>query len=60
MADKGNKQIEEFSGTGLNYPPLVIFNASGTLNSPAGVAVDGNGTIYVVDSGANKVVKFAP
>lgn len=60
VADKGNKQIELFSGTGLNQPPLVIFNGSNGLNAPAGVAVDTNGNIYVVDPAVNAVVKFAP
>ncbi|HVZ79414.1 MAG TPA: NHL repeat-containing protein [bacterium] len=60
VADKGNKQVEAFRSTGLDQEPFLHFNGSGVLTAPAGVAVDLNGTIYVVDQGANKVVKFAP
>lgn len=59
VADTGNKQIEEFSSTGLIQQPLVVFKGSG-LTSPKAVAVDSNGNIYVADSGANAVVKFTP
>ncbi len=60
VADTGNRQVEEFAGTGLLQQPLVIFNNGGQLAAPKGVAVDSSGNIYVSDSGANDVLKFVP
>lgn len=60
VADTGYHQIEEFAFNGLNSPPTNIFNGINALNSPTGVAVDGNGNIYVTDSINNNVVKFLP
>jgi NHL repeat len=60
VADTGYHQAEEFANYGLNFSPIDIFNGNGTLNSPTGVAVDGNGNIYVTDSINDNVVKFIP
>lgn len=65
VADTGNRQVEEFfAGNFAGGVPNVVFNDGGLLKTPLGVAVAGNGDIYVADTtyngGNGSVVKFAP
>lgn len=60
VADTGYHQVEEFANYALNQSPINIFNGSGTLNAPTGVAVDGNGNVFVTDTVNNNVVMFLP
>ncbi len=64
VADSGNARIQKFdnngafltkwgslgSGDGQFYSPQ--------LNSPAGVAIDGSGNVFVVDNGNSRIQKF--
>lgn len=61
VADTGNNRIEEFAPNGS-----FLFQWGGTgagngfFHSPTAIAVDGNGVIYVVDSGNELIQKFGP
>jgi sugar lactone lactonase YvrE len=46
--------------TNSPWQVLIARNAVPELQSPSGVAVDGEGNLYVVDFGANFVQKFSP
>ncbi len=73
VADTGNNRVLEFRppfATGM--PATLVLGQSGFtsglpgfdsptgLASPSGVAVDANGTLYVSDTGNNRVLAFAP
>lgn len=49
--------VTNFTGTPLQMPPLVTL-LPGTLLTPRGVALDSTGSVYVADSGQNRVLKF--
>jgi len=57
VSDSGNHRIQQFSATG-NF--LGKFGAQGTnvgqFNTPKGLTYDAVGTLYIVDSGNNRVV----
>jgi sugar lactone lactonase YvrE len=72
IADAGDNEIREVtpagkisriagSGESCAKPPTCGDGAAATsaqLNSPAGVAVDGSGNVYVADDGNNEIRKF--
>jgi len=37
-----------------------VGSAANQLNSPAGIAVDSNGNLYIADSGNHRIIKYAP
>lgn len=47
-----------FAGPPVSAQVTLKIGASSGLHNPRGVAVDGSGNIYVVDTGNNRVVKF--
>ena len=48
-------QTDRYSTSALG--PGTAFSATG-LSSPTGIAVDGNGNLYVADSGNNRILRF--
>ena len=67
IADTGNNDVEEITGTTLT---VIAGSAAGTqgsptpgaaansdLNHPTGLAVDGNGNLYIADTGNDEVEK---
>ena len=52
--DTGNNAIKEWSPASGQVTVLV----STGLKSPTGVAVDGQGNVYIADSGDNAIKKF--
>ena len=57
FADAGVGQVEQGTLLGGGYVPGSV--ATG-LGSPAGVALDGSGAIYLADTGNNQVLKEVP
>jgi DNA-binding beta-propeller fold protein YncE len=57
--DLASGNITTFAGTGVAGLGSDGSTASATLNYPTGVAVDGAGSVYVADTGNNRVVKIA-
>src|SRR6185436_6823400 len=61
VADQGNHRIQKFDGNGTFICSWGNRGVTeGQLNFPSGVAVDKTGNVYVVDSGNNRVLKYAP
>lgn len=75
VADSGNNRVLRYprpvDQSGRIVPDLVIGQANFTssisaavsafsLNSPAGIALDGDGNLFVADSGNNRVLEFPP
>ena len=56
VGDYGNNRVQAFGPTG-NY--LSQFG-NGVLSGPEGVAADGNGSIFVVDTGSQEIKVFGP
>jgi sugar lactone lactonase YvrE len=64
IADTGNNQIVEVpivNGVLSNSAQSVIVSATATisgtkLNSPAGITVDGQGNLYIADTGNNRIL----
>ncbi len=54
VGDSGNNQVDQFASNGTYVTSI----GSGILDDPEGVAVDGNGNIYVGEAGAAQVTKF--
>lgn len=55
VADQGNAAIRQVAPTGM-----VSTLASAPFNSPAGLALDGQGNVLVADAGANTVLRITP
>lgn len=70
VADRGNNQIRKISTTGLVIVGTLAGSgksgsadgtgAGASFNSPFGVAVDGNGTVYVADTSNNEIRQITP
>jgi sugar lactone lactonase YvrE len=72
VTDTGNKRVSIFDGNGKflreissGVTPEKIaqgygFNAPGEMNEPVGVAVDGQGNVYVADTNNKRIEKFGP
>jgi sugar lactone lactonase YvrE len=66
VVDTGNNRVVQFSSAGaattsFNSATNNYFygnGAGGALSNPTGIAVDGSGNIWVVDTGNNRVVEF--
>ena len=65
VVDTSNNRVVQFSSAGAattNFTGAVNYfsgnGAGGALSNPTGIAVDGSGNIWVVDTGNNRVVKF--
>ncbi|MGP8218816.1 MAG: immunoglobulin domain-containing protein [Limisphaerales bacterium] len=58
VSDSGNNRIQQFSAT--NGAFVASFGSSGSnvgqFNSPEGLTYDSSGTLYIVDSGNNRIV----
>lgn len=52
--------LSVFAGTGASGPPAVGPATASDLASPAGLAVDANGDLYIADSGNDVVEKVTP
>jgi sugar lactone lactonase YvrE len=63
VADSGNDRIQLF-GLGQSYAITVAGNSlSGTtitLNGPTGIVLDGDGYLFIVDRGNNRIVGSGP
>jgi len=63
LGNKGHVYVNDY---GLNINRLQIFGSSGNFlmsynngfNSPSGVAVDGNGNIFVADTGNSRIQQW--
>jgi DNA-binding beta-propeller fold protein YncE len=58
VADTGNNAIREITPMGVVSTLTVSTNKASALNGPGGVAVDGNGNVYVADSNNHCVRKI--
>ena len=56
MADTGNSQIDQFND---NNVALSTVNVHAVLSGADATAVDAEGDLYVADTGANRVAKYA-
>lgn len=61
VADSGNNVVDIFDSSGA-YVSQIDGTATpaGSFSWPTNVAVDGNGDVYVLDSGSGSVAEFAP
>ncbi len=62
MADTGNHRIQKFNPDGVFISIIGLGQglANGQFLSPAGIAIDSHGDIYVADTFNNRVQKFNP
>ncbi|MCX6396057.1 MAG: PxKF domain-containing protein [Propionibacteriales bacterium] len=69
IADYGNNRVEQvtpggqlsvIAGTSSQGAPTAGPATSSNLNSPAGVAVDGSGNVYIADQGNHRVEQVTP
>lgn len=69
IADTGNHRIRKvtpqglittFAGNGLIGAPDGVPATESSLNAPRGVAVDSNGSVYIADTGNNRIRKVPP
>jgi len=67
VADTGNNRVEKFDPLGHFLAALGRHGGDGTpgksdgeFTAPRGVAVDGQGDLYVADTGNNRIEKFDP
>ena len=70
FADQGNQRIRKVSATGVittvagtgtrGYSGDGGTATSAQLNSPIGVAVDGNGNVFIADQGNNRIRQLTP
>ncbi len=51
---------EEYAEKGIEMTALDIWGGPGVLSYPKDIAFDGEGNLYVVDSGNNRIQVFAP
>ncbi|HSH04284.1 MAG TPA: 6-bladed beta-propeller [Anaerolineae bacterium] len=58
VADRGNSRIQKFSVGGSYITQWSAGGASGNLQQPEDVAVDGSGNVYVTDSADNGGVRY--
>ena len=54
----GNSSVTKYTGSGGAMSWGVRGFGNGQLESPQGIAVDGNGYVYVADAGTNRITKF--
>ena len=58
VSDSGNNRIQQFSATDGSF--VATFGSQGSavgqFNSPKGLTFDSSGTLYIVDSGNNRIV----
>ena len=61
MVDTNNHRIQQFAADGAF---LTAFGSrgggAGEFEFPEGVALDGQGNVYVADTGNDRIQKFAP
>ena len=57
ISDSGNDRIVELSFSTALASPI---NTSGGLSNPAGIAVDGSGTIVVANQGGGNILQVSP
>ncbi|CAA0094738.1 Uncharacterised protein [Halioglobus japonicus] len=55
VVDTGNSRIQRFNRVGV-FEEVITTEANGTLKEPSGIAVTDEGTLFIVDRGANQVV----
>ncbi len=66
VADDWNKRLQVFDAAGAYLTTIGGNTSSGTksgqmyLNSPLGVAVGSDGTVYVADTNNHRITRFAP
>ena len=65
VADSLNHRIQSMGSDGQwrvyggrNTGALYITDAAGDFSSPSGIAVDGNGTVWVADTGNHRIQRF--
>ncbi len=70
VTDTGNKRVSIFDPNGVfkrkidsgmspgKVSPAYPFNQPGELNEPIGIAVDGQGNVYVADTNNKRIQKF--
>ncbi|CAF1019455.1 unnamed protein product [Adineta ricciae] len=67
VADSGNNRILFFSSVVTNgsfYNEIngttITFTGISALNSPTGIMLDGDGNLYIVDSGNSRIIRSGP
>jgi sugar lactone lactonase YvrE len=65
VADTGNNRVLKFATIATGAGAAVVLGGAGspsatTLSAPRDVAVDGNGNLYVADTGFSRVLRYAP
>ena len=59
--DSGNHRVQKFDSNGTFQCTWGNRGLTeGQLNFPSGIAVDGEGYVYVIDNGNNRLTKFVP
>ena len=52
---KSNGIITTYAGGGMSYPGDGLKATFATLSSPAGIAIDGHGNLFIADTSSNKI-----
>ena len=62
VADRNNHRVQYFANGNRNATTVAGNGASGTitLNTPTDIALDGNGYLFIVDTGNHRIIALGP